>query len=116
MKHVFLICYDNGQDYEDHRDDVVCVASTREAADAELQRLNAWLQRARNRIPDVPEIPGGPEAVDETKAGRAWLRAHEANEQAVKRARMPHGCELIRHSLCSKDQGSFSVYKIKLIG
>lgn len=111
MNHAFTVCYNNGMSYEDHGWDVVCVAPNRSAADAEVKRLDAWLARTRKRIPEVPSTPPGPDPLPDTKEGKRWLRLHDANARAVMRARMPYGCEAIRHSLHQKDEGHFFVEK-----
>lgn len=88
MKHAaYILEYDNGESYEDHRTEVIAVLLDKDAAAREAGRLNTWMKR---KAAMAPEDPDTDLSDDEFSAALEKRNAYFA------KLRCPHGADCLR--------------------
>ena len=79
MNPIYIIQYDNGQDYEDHSAWPVLASPTKERAEQIIGEVKKWANETVQRMPALYELPDVPEDEDydkldnSEKVRRAWL-------------------------------------------
>lgn len=82
----YLIIYDNGESYEDHDRYPILAAKTEKRAKEVMNKMNAWVERAKAKRPKPPDYDSPDYKAQETKS-----------ESYVKSLKPPYGVrELVR--------------------
>lgn len=93
MKTLYLISLDNGESYEDHHRDPVCIVPDQQAAAAEITRLKSWVTRHQKGVPVQPD-DSWPEERDSEAVGAydcVMARWRESVEAYLATLKPPYG-------------------------
>lgn len=89
MNSVYIILYDNGQDYEDHSSWPVLTVSTKERAEQIVNEVNKWARETNEQMPALYEMP-----MDATESDYDKLEASErVRHEWVEKVDAPYGIQ-----------------------
>lgn len=99
----YVIEFDNGQSYEDHRTEVALAASTPERAAAVVDELNTWLERQRLKYPNVSfDLPDDD-----------WVAADVKRRKKISSLRCPYSLNtLLRAEIQNGGSGRFHYFQV----
>lgn len=100
-RRLFLLSYDNGCDYEDHRCYPLFLVRTREQADRVVAEVAAWLETARAKVPPCPyqEATRREEEGQNALTEAEYDAMYEARKKHLSTRRPPYGITEMRGPL-----------------
>lgn len=89
MNPIYIIQYDNGQDYEDHSAWPILAAPTKEHAEQIVDEVNKWAEEVAQQMPALYEMP-----VEHTDKDWDLLEASEQiRREWLSKIQVPYGIQ-----------------------